>query len=392
MELVDADGKSQDSVSYASEGDWATRVRETTWNGWGWSTLANGGGRSIEVRNPNVSNDNGQNWIVSSTVGGTPGAANDVLTADIPPIVKAVKHSPAVPKTTDTVIISCELNDEFKDDALQATVLARRHHHLARRLCSAGHVGGQQGHVVRPHPAQGQPHHHRVLHLGDRRHQHPHLARPDGARSGRQLPVSGHQRGRFHHRGHLSHGAHRVGKLRLQHGQPKQRPQVQPHPGSPPRSGNEHPLSLRHADPRKFQPQLSVQAAAHCHPGDDPLDGSTGFNFNPRASFLQYFGMRMFRAAGLRAPDTVAIELRRNGVESTSSSGGTADYGLWVRMEDWSSEFIDAHWPLADGGQRIKKAVPTSIGAPPLRLRRLRTVFSMAGLSRTTAQPTIGPT
>jgi hypothetical protein len=32
-----------DAVSYANEGDWATRVRETVFGGWDWSTPANGG-------------------------------------------------------------------------------------------------------------------------------------------------------------------------------------------------------------------------------------------------------------------------------------------------------------------------------------------------------------
>src|SRR5687768_10297923 len=35
-----------DQVTYASEGDWAQRYRETTFNGWAWTTPANGGGKS----------------------------------------------------------------------------------------------------------------------------------------------------------------------------------------------------------------------------------------------------------------------------------------------------------------------------------------------------------
>ena len=75
IRLTDVAGNDFDEVRYANEGDWAQRVREATWNGWTWATLADGGGRSLELRNPQISNDNGQNWVASSTTGGTPGAA-----------------------------------------------------------------------------------------------------------------------------------------------------------------------------------------------------------------------------------------------------------------------------------------------------------------------------
>jgi hypothetical protein len=38
-----------DEVTYASEGDWAQRVRESTFNGWDWLTAASGGGASLDV-------------------------------------------------------------------------------------------------------------------------------------------------------------------------------------------------------------------------------------------------------------------------------------------------------------------------------------------------------
>src|SRR6185436_9905938 len=67
--LSDASGETLDQVHYTTDGDWATRIREATWGGWDWSTLADGGGRSLELRNPNISNDSGQNWAWSATLG-----------------------------------------------------------------------------------------------------------------------------------------------------------------------------------------------------------------------------------------------------------------------------------------------------------------------------------
>ena len=70
---------------------------------------------------------------------------------------------------------------------------------------------------------------------------------------------------------------------------------------------------------------------------------------------MQYFGMRCFQAAGLRAPDAIPIELRRNGVEQSSTSSTTGNFGMWVRMEDVGGELVNNHWPLADGGGAYKK-------------------------------------
>ena len=61
------------------------------------------------------------------------------------------------------------------------------------------------------------------------------------------------------------------------------------------------------------------------------------------------------QSAGLRAPDTIPVELRRQGVESTTNGGGTPDFGQWVRMEDLSGEMVNSQWPLANTGGIYKK-------------------------------------
>jgi hypothetical protein len=49
---------------------------------------------------------------VSSAVGGTPGAANSLASANIAPLIKDVKHRPEIPRTTDPIVVSCDLEDE----------------------------------------------------------------------------------------------------------------------------------------------------------------------------------------------------------------------------------------------------------------------------------------
>ena len=59
IELKDNLGATVDSVAYYSDGDWASRRQgeiypgqPSWWRGWEWTTLADGGGKSIELVNP----------------------------------------------------------------------------------------------------------------------------------------------------------------------------------------------------------------------------------------------------------------------------------------------------------------------------------------------------
>lgn len=115
IELKDAQNNTADQVSYATEGDWAQRQRgadDLGRRGWTWLNLADGFGKSFERRNFNVLVDSGQNWRTSAGDGGTPGRVNSVLTNDLPPLILDLAHSPAVPKSSDTVAITARLIDE----------------------------------------------------------------------------------------------------------------------------------------------------------------------------------------------------------------------------------------------------------------------------------------
>ncbi|HRT56487.1 MAG TPA: lamin tail domain-containing protein [Candidatus Paceibacterota bacterium] len=119
VRLVDATGREVDRVSYAAEGDWAERrVGEPFpgqpgwWRGWQWVTPADGGGKSIELRNPVLAHDQGQNWAPSGPEGGTPGQPNSMATNNIPPMILEVTHYPAVPQSSDPVTVTARIVDE----------------------------------------------------------------------------------------------------------------------------------------------------------------------------------------------------------------------------------------------------------------------------------------
>jgi hypothetical protein len=115
LRLLDSAGAVDDELSYATQGDWALRRRGPTdlgHQGWIWTTTADGGGSSIELVNPALGNDSGQNWKTSTPAGGTPGAANSVASTNVAPLILDLQQFPLVPKSTDTVTITARLSDE----------------------------------------------------------------------------------------------------------------------------------------------------------------------------------------------------------------------------------------------------------------------------------------
>ena len=348
----------QDSVSYADEGDWALRVREATWGGWDWQSLAKTGGRTLELRNMAVDNGNGQNWGDSAAAGGTPGAANSIAVANTAPFIKKVKHSPAVPKSTDPVTISCELVDEtsagltatlFWRDATTTTPAAFQS--VAMTGDGAGlysatltaktnltivefYVQSSDGTLSRTWPAptsEGQN--------ANCQYQVDNEV-PTATDSYYRMILTAAENAAFN------------GVATSSDRQFNQTLVVTRASETDIRYRSTMRIRGNSSRSYMFKPlRLSV-------PGDDALDGVTAFNINPKASFLQYLGMRLFQAAGLRASDAMPVELRRNGVESTTSSGTTPDFGKWVRMEELGSDLVDNHWPTASTGNIYKKGRP----------------------------------
>jgi hypothetical protein len=127
IRIEDAGASQVDSVTYADEGDWALRRRNlpdpagSTAYGWDWFADHDGLGKSAELINPALPNKSGQNWAPSTPVNGTPGRVNSALQTNIAPMILGLTHSPAIPKSTDSVIISAQLVDE-QTNGLTATL------------------------------------------------------------------------------------------------------------------------------------------------------------------------------------------------------------------------------------------------------------------------------
>lgn len=114
LELQDAQGHRVNGLTYADEGDWAARQRSQQWTGyytWDWYAEHDGQGKSLELIDPDRSNECGQNWGASRVAGGTPGAPNSILSRGIAPLVREVRHRPAVPRSTDVVAVVARVED-----------------------------------------------------------------------------------------------------------------------------------------------------------------------------------------------------------------------------------------------------------------------------------------
>lgn len=115
IQLEDAQGNLVTSVRYADEGDWAVRQRgpnDLNHRGWTWYAAHDGGGKSLELMNPALPNDAGQNWAPSLPTNGTPGRPNSVLTNNVAPLILGVRHFPIIPKSTDPVQVTARIVDE----------------------------------------------------------------------------------------------------------------------------------------------------------------------------------------------------------------------------------------------------------------------------------------
>ena len=365
IKLVNALAVTQDAVTYYSEGDWAQRVRETVFNGWDWQSLANGGGRSLELRNPAINRDNGQNWQVPAVAGGTPGAANAAASTNIEPIISGVQHSPASPRSTEAVTVSCKVVDETPAAGLTAALFWRNATSTTpggfTQVAMTGdgtgkffatiaaqanlaiiefYVQASDGTLTRTWPAptsEGQ----------NANCQYQVTNEVFNATDAYYLLVlTGAENAAYNTAATTDTQANKIDR--------QFNTTLVAVNGTDTTIRYRSQIRFRGNSSRGYQfKPLRVSLS-----GDDPWDGGTGFNLNPKASYLQFMGMRLLQASGVRAPDSIPVRPRRNGVEYTTSGGSTPDFGRWVREEDINGDFVANHFPEAKGGGIYKKGRP----------------------------------
>jgi hypothetical protein len=359
-----------DAVAYANEGDWAVRTRDAL-GGWSWVTAADGGGASLEKRNPALAKNTGQNWGPSVAAGGTPGAANGLRTANVAPLITGVKHAPAIPRSTDPVTISVNLTDELA--AGGARLAATLHWRIAttatpgafQTVAMANDGAGTFSATLAP--------------MADKAIVEFYVSAHDGALT-RTWPAPTSE-------GQNANAAFQVDNEVIAGPSPAYRLIL---------TGAEHAAynTLANANPRsdrqfnftlvaatgddttirylaslRFRGNSSrnytIKPLRISIPTDDLWSGVSDFLINPRAAPVQFLAHRALRAAGIVAADAAAIEVRRNGVKYSVATGNAADHGQLVRIEEINGDYLDNHFPLAADAQIYRKLTASAWANAP---------------------------
>ncbi|MEM7384061.1 MAG: lamin tail domain-containing protein, partial [Verrucomicrobiota bacterium] len=108
IRLRTPNGEVVDEVTYFDEGDWANRVRGDQNQGFAWQNHADGSGASLELINPELPNEFGQNWRALSR-NTSPGAENKAAANQSAPLILDVSHHPALPGSTDPIFVNARL-------------------------------------------------------------------------------------------------------------------------------------------------------------------------------------------------------------------------------------------------------------------------------------------
>ncbi|MBL9136732.1 MAG: lamin tail domain-containing protein [Verrucomicrobiales bacterium] len=127
--LKDASGRVIDSVPYADQGDWARRRSgplDHGSRGWEWFAEHAGNGHSLELQQPRLPNDCGQNWAPSLTPGGSPGVPNGTARKNLAPLIREVTHQPSIPTPNQPIQVTAIVTDEHPDTA-QVKLYYRTH-------------------------------------------------------------------------------------------------------------------------------------------------------------------------------------------------------------------------------------------------------------------------
>jgi spore coat protein CotH len=365
IELQDANGSLVDHVLYADEGDWAKRRRGPLDNnhmGWVWVAEHDGGGRSMELINTSLDNDFGQNWAASTAAGGTAGSQNSVHTTTFAPLITDLSHSPAIPRSTDSVAVTVDVLDQVGsgvtvilnhridgagaftespmfDDGLHGDGAAgdgefglvlppQANGTVVEFFVEASHTGGAARTLPGPSDDLGNQAANALYQVDD------------SVYSGREpiyrivMTEAERQELQF------------IGDIDRQSNAQMNATFISTE-GSGTDVQYNIGIRLRGNSSRSFNIK-SYRINFH---SDEPWQDVTALNLNARSVFSQVSGSAIFTAAGLPAPDASLAQVRVNGVN-------LAGAGSYAQLEAINGEFVDEHFPDDSEGNLYRKRRP----------------------------------
>jgi len=403
VELVDSSGGRIDSVRYADQGDWGTRELgpvDHGHRGWIWIAQHDGRGKSLELMNPALPNEYGQNWTASNRDGATPGVINSMAYNDIAPLIVDVTHLPVVPRANDSVVVSARIIDEqakgltvtlhyrvdtstYEDEDIYPEHDPDSCRYVAM-LDDGTHGDGQADDGIYgatiPSKRDGT-----IVEF--------YIEATDAVTNLRTWPAPSIVDGRWQQ---VTNALFQVND--------SFDGDVQWMPGSQPvyylimtemdkgrlldigdREGGEHNsdaqvnatlISVDGVD-IKVRHNLGVRNRGHGtrndppnnyrlnFPHDRPWKGVTAVNLNTKYTYYQLAGSALFRMSGLPQPEATAVQVRLNG-ENLAVSGREM-YGSYAHIEVVDSDYAGNHFP--DGGAGNAYKCMRDLGPADLRYR-----------------------
>jgi len=374
IRLVNAVGNQVDELTYSDQGDWADRRRgpmDEGHQGWVWATAADGGGGALELRNPRLTNKMGQNWLATAPFAETPGAVNGGSSNNIAPLIREVRHSPAIPTSSDFVTVVARLTDE-SSDGLSATVFYREASMTPGAFVSLamadnavngdGDAGDGVFGATLPAFADGA-----VVEFyveasdGVNLRTWPAPTDGTGGQGANALyqvedaPMESDQGlsvyrvilseseedefafANFDERSNAMMNATFIARL---HDETTVR-----YLAGIRRRG----AGSRSANPRTFRLEL---------PGDRPWQGSSKLNLNARYGYLQVFGQKLFAEANLPSALARSMELFFNADDQ--ANGSEILFGAYAHLESQGGESVSRQFPNDDSGNLYRKRLPDS--------------------------------
>ncbi len=374
--LLDSSGHEVDRVDYAHEGDWAVRrpgPDDQGYTGWIWKSPAAATGKSMELCNPALTNNSGQNWLPSIPDLGTPGTQNSVFALNVPPLIEDVSHHPAVPRPTDHVLVRARITDDL---TTPTAVVRYRVSSLSPKAFLAVPMrdDGRGGDET----------------AGDGIHTAVLPARSEGtvvefyleafdATQGRTWPGPTDELGTqganllYQVDGEVHRGREPLYRLVLSVSENDELTNIPVGSASTTnaqfntsfiaKAGEEFTTIYRcgtrlRGSSSRFQLPRNLKVRL---PSTSSWQGQHEFNLNTQFSYNQLLGSWFYREAGLPVAEAKSVEVRMNGVNHASAenarSSGPFDrhYGRYVHTESLNSRFVDKHFPLDPGGNLYRK-------------------------------------
>ncbi len=365
IRLRDADGEAIDTVDYATEGEWGLRTIEKVeqdFLGRTWRNLADGGGRTLELIQPHFAINQGQLWTESLTGGGTPGQANSVLEANIAPVITAVSHQPAIPRTGDTVTISARVRDDH-DQLGDVTIHYRVFGETPWTPVPAAPMGDDRFEIrITNVPPEGIGEYY-VEASDETGNSRTWPAPAREIETGAILPVYGNETNALFQ----VDDAHALDRwqpgdtpIYLMIMTPDERARLK---AAQDASGPRNPVNARFhgtfvsVDGTGVQVihGMSVRDRGYSSrsgnpvnfnvsfPNDHLWNGRRSMQLNSRYPFSQALGAAMFQLAGLPTTEAVPVRVRVNGTDTADR--GTVGYGHYVRAEPMNGDWIERLYP-----------------------------------------------